>query len=193
MSWFQRRGPNSRRAGLLVGLVVGLLAVGSSFALSGLRGASNDPTQEQAAATSSAPSSALGTVPECDPSMKAASEVDISTPEGSGQPFQLTSECYAAPADESFTIVFSNVTVAVDGGGGTEQNLSIYPNQQDAVSVAADGTTVGPENHKTALFIGSVVEGPGKIEYDVPKLPAGTYYIQSDYAPTLLYATLIVN
>ena len=41
------------------------------------------------------------------------------------------------------------------------------------------------------IFSGEVVQGPGTIAYQVPPLPAGTYYLQSDYLPDRVYGTLV--
>ena len=48
-------------------------------------------------------------------------------------------------------------------------------------------------NHKKALFVGDEVLGPGTIVYRVSALPAGTCYVQSDFAPDRLVATLVIE
>jgi hypothetical protein len=189
-----RRG-GSRIAAAVLAIVISVAAIAAfvfAFASSGPGRAFAPPPPS----SNPSISPALRATPECshfDVFLTPKHELDISTPHGSGRPFRFTSDCYAAPADEPFVIVFKNVTVAEDGTGGTPQNISIYPNRTDAVSTKNGEYEVGPANHALALFVGAPVDGPGKVKYEVPRIPAGTYYIQSDYAPSLLYATLIVK
>jgi hypothetical protein len=101
----------------------------------------------------------------------------------------LVTQCFAAPAGRPFTIVFHNLTVGLDGNG-IWQNLSIYRSQADAVAVSPDGTEMAIRL-ASPIFSGEVVQGPGTIAYQVPPLPAGTYYLQSDYLPDRVYGTLV--
>ena len=41
------------------------------------------------------------------------------------------------------------------------------------------------ESLDEVLFRGDLVTGPAKVDYDVPALPAGTYYFQCDVHPSM--------
>ena len=110
-------------------------------------------------------------------------------------PVAFHPDCLYARAGIPFTIEFRNLVVALDGGGGINANISIYPDQASAVAQSEDGgIQTGEEaQRQSALFIGTFVQGPGSTTYQVPALPAGTYYVQSDSTPFLLVATLVVS
>jgi plastocyanin len=61
--------------------------------------------------------------------------------------------------------------------GGVSHNFSIYTD-----SSATE-----------AKFQGDVTTGPQPIDYDIPKLPAGTYFFRCDIHPTTMTGTLTVN
>lgn len=66
--------------------------------------------------------------------------------------------CLAAPADQAFTIEFSNLD------RGIPHNVAIY--QDDTA--------------QKSYFKGDLLDGPGKTTYSVQGLPAGTYYFRCD-------------
>lgn len=66
-------------------------------------------------------------------------------------------------ADTKTTIRFENKD------GGVQHNIAIY--QDDSLS--------------KVLFKGDLVTGPDSIDYQVPPLPAGTYYFHCDVHPTM--------
>ena len=72
-------------------------------------------------------------------------------------------KCLAAPANQAFTIDFTNLD------RGIPHNLSIYQDQ-----------TAG----KT-FFKGELIDGPGKTTYSVKGLPAGTYFFRCDPHPDM--------
>jgi plastocyanin len=67
-------------------------------------------------------------------------------------------KCLAAPADQPFTIDFSNQD-------GAPHNVAIYTNQ----------------SRSNSLFVGDRVDGPKNVTYRVPVIPAGTYYFVCDF------------
>jgi plastocyanin len=71
--------------------------------------------------------------------------------------------CLAAPADQNFTIEFSNLD------RGIPHNVSIYED----------------ETAQKNLFKGELTDGPGKQTYSVPGLPAGTWYFRCDPHPEM--------
>ncbi len=77
--------------------------------------------------------------------------------------------CLAAPADQNFTIDFTNLD------RGVPHNVAIY---QD-------------ETAQQKYFRGELLDGPGKTTYSVPGLPAGTYYFRCDPHPESMNGTFI--
>lgn len=69
-------------------------------------------------------------------------------------------KCLAAPADQPLTIVFDNQE-------GAPHNVAIYKDS----------------SRSTSLFVGDRVDGPKKVTYQVPAIPAGKYYFQCDFHP----------
>jgi plastocyanin len=67
-------------------------------------------------------------------------------------------KCLAAPAGQAFTIDFDNQD-------GAPHNVAIYRDSSRAQS----------------LFVGERVDGPKKITYQAPAIPAGTYYFVCDF------------
>jgi plastocyanin len=72
-------------------------------------------------------------------------------------------DCLAAPADQDFTIEFSNLDRNIP------HNVAIY---EDA-------------SGRTKLFRGELTDGPGKQTYSVPGLPAGTWFFRCDPHPEM--------
>jgi plastocyanin len=88
----------------------------------------------------------------------------------SGNQLQITAfdqkfnkDCLAAPAGQNFTVEFNNLD------RGIPHNLAIY----------ADETAA-----KT-YFKGELVDGPGKMTYSVPGVPAGTWFFRCDPHPDM--------
>lgn len=71
--------------------------------------------------------------------------------------------CLAAPADQDFTIDFSNLD------RGIPHNVAIYEDQ----------------GAQKMYFKGEVVNGPGKTTYSVQGLPAGTFFFRCDWHPEM--------
>jgi plastocyanin len=72
-------------------------------------------------------------------------------------------DCLAAPANQAFTIDFSNLD------RGIPHNLAIY---QD-------------ETASKTFFKGDLVDGPGKATYTVPGLSEGTLFFRCDPHPEM--------
>jgi plastocyanin len=100
-------------------------------------------------------------------------------PAGSGGPvidlvaknvtFDQTS--LTAQANARFQIQFDNEDEAI------QHNVAIYSDQ------AATNN----------LFRGTIVTGPIQTTYDVPALPAGTYFFQCDVHPNVMKGTIVVH
>lgn len=71
--------------------------------------------------------------------------------------------CLAAPANQAFTIEFSNLD------RGIPHNVAIYED----------------ESASKTLFKGDLVDGPGKTTYSVQGLPAGTFFFRCDPHPEM--------
>jgi len=89
---------------------------------------------------------------------------------GGGPAIQMAAENIAfdtdtieLPADTASTIVFDN------RDAGVQHNIAIY--EDDTLA--------------TILFKGELVSGPGKVEYQIPSLPAGEYYFRCDVHPNM--------
>ena len=72
-------------------------------------------------------------------------------------------KCLAAPANQAFTIDFTNLD------RGIPHNVSIYQDQ-----------TAG-----RTFFHGELIDGPGKTTYSVQGLPAGTFFFRCDPHPDM--------
>ncbi|MGQ0669485.1 MAG: cupredoxin domain-containing protein [Actinomycetota bacterium] len=77
--------------------------------------------------------------------------------------FQFSESALSLPADTASTIEFDN------RDAGVQHNVAIYRD----------------EGLDEVLFRGDLVTGPAKVDYDVPALPAGTYYFQCDVHPPM--------
>lgn len=77
--------------------------------------------------------------------------------------------CLAAPADQAFTIDFTNLD------RGVPHNVAIY---QD-------------ETAQQRYFRGELLDGPGKTTYSIQGLPAGTYHFRCDPHPESMNGTFI--
>ena len=78
--------------------------------------------------------------------------------------------CLAAPANQAFTIDFSNLD------RGIPHNVAIYEDQTS----------------RKNLFRGELVDGPGKTTYSIPGLQGGTFFFRCDPHPEM-YGTFIVG
>jgi hypothetical protein len=126
--------------------------------------------------------------PHCPSPPPASAILAIETP---AHQVRFSHDCYSAPADQPFTIQFTNAATALTGApGGTALNISIYRSQAEAVNQVGDALEV---DQGKALFVGAVVIAPGVGTYHVPSLAPGRYYIQGDTRPDLAFATLIVE
>jgi plastocyanin len=80
-------------------------------------------------------------------------------------------DCLAAPANEAFTIEFTNLD------RGIPHNVAIY---QD-------------ETASKNYFKGDLVDGPGKTVYSVGAMPAGTYFFRCDPHPEMHGTFIVAN
>lgn len=72
-------------------------------------------------------------------------------------------DCLAAPADQDFTIEFSNLDRNIP------HNVAIYEDS----------------SARKKFFRGDLTDGPGKQTYSVPGLPAGTWFFRCDPHPEM--------
>jgi hypothetical protein len=82
--------------------------------------------------------------------------------------------CLAAPANQAFTVTFTN------RDAGTPHNFEIFTDPSAA-------TRLGGAKDAT-----DVVVGPGSTTYDVQALESGTYFFHCDIHPTQMSGTFIV-
>jgi plastocyanin len=83
--------------------------------------------------------------------------------------------CLAAPANQAFTIAFSNQ----DAGIQHDVHIESADPQQDPSA--------------KSLFIGDLVTGPSTTTYQVPALAAGTYFFHCDVHPLQMRGTFVVS
>jgi plastocyanin len=122
---------------------------------------------DQAAPRATSPTAASPPAAQCSPS---------------GTTLQLTAEhdkfdkdCLAAPANQAFTIEFTNKDKAVGDDPGLQHNVSI----ESSTGVRT-------------FFAGDLVKGPKTVEYQVDPLPAGTYGFECDVHPQRMNGTFVV-
>jgi plastocyanin len=86
-------------------------------------------------------------------------------------PQQFSTDSLTFAAGKPTTLHFEN------NEGGVSHNFAIY----------TDSSATTPE------FKGDPITGPQAIDYDIPKLPAGTYFFRCDIHPTTMTGTLTVK
>jgi plastocyanin len=84
---------------------------------------------------------------------------------------QFSTDALTFEAGKPTTLHFEN-----DDGGQTH-NFAIYTD----------------ESATTPKFQGEITTGPQTVDYDIPKLPAGTYFFRCDIHPTTMTGTLTVR
>lgn len=89
------------------------------------------------------------------------------------QGIAFSTDCLAAPPDTAFIITFDNQDA------GTPHNIHIF--------------TANPSSDPSAksLFAGELVTGPATATYEVPAIPAGTYFFHCDVHPTQMFGTFV--
>ena len=132
---------------------------------------SNTSTSSVAATTTSTsaavPTTTAGGAPACSPS---GTSLKLTA-----QNIQYSAACLAAPANQAFTIAFNNQDA------NTPHNVAIF---------SAD-----PTSHPDAqvVFRGGLVTGVASTTYQVPAVPAGTYFFHCDVHPTIMTGTFVVK
>jgi plastocyanin len=76
---------------------------------------------------------------------------------------KFNKDCLAAPANQGFSIDFDNLD------RGIPHNVAIYEDQ----------------TAQKMFFKGELIEGPNKITYSVPALPAGKFFFRCDPHPDM--------
>jgi plastocyanin len=84
---------------------------------------------------------------------------------------QFSTDALTFQAGKPTTLHFEN------NDGGQTHNFAIYTD----------------ESATTAKFQGETTTGPQTVDYDIPKLPAGTYFFRCDIHPTTMTGTLTVK
>ena len=79
-------------------------------------------------------------------------------------------DCLAAPANQAWTIDFNNLD------RGIPHNVAIYKSDAD----------------NNPMFQGELIEGPKRIMYSVPALPAGKWVFRCDPHPDTMHGTFNV-
>jgi len=186
LSGLRRRLFRHSLGSILIGLCLGAAGIAVLFLLVDL---TPQPRSDNRVVRSG---QSLGPAPVCADLPDPPAVVSI-TAEGPRLAFD--SDCYYAPANAPLKIVFSNQITSKEGQVGVPANVSIYPSQAAAVEVLDEGAglNVGPDQLAAGLFHGDWISSPGTVTYEVPALPAGVYYLQSDPNADFVYATLVVE
>lgn len=104
----------------------------------------------------------------------------------------FSQDCYYAPANQTFTIDFTNSIVGTGDGSDVTLTLVISPSQDPAIEPVSGQPGVYAGSTASAVFVGSPVTAPQSVELSVPALSPGTYDLQflESFQPI---ATLVVQ
>lgn len=165
--------PRPALAGFLV-VAVALVAIsvwavfrpGPSTVAAGARPASL-PSAPAPAVTSAPPTSPPGPPPPpCSPS---GTQLQISA-----QSLSFDKDCLAAPADTAVSLVFDNQAA------GIPHNVEIFE------------TAAAQKRLGGATDAGDFITGPKQVTYQIPALPAGTYFFRCDLHPAQMTGDFVV-
>lgn len=140
--------------------------------------ATSSPSPSPAPSGSPSPTgqpSPTATGPGPSPTASAACSPSGTTLSETAQNVAFQATCLAAPANTAFTINFDNKD------SGIPHDIHIF---------SADPTQ---NPGATSLFMGALVTGPNSATYQVPSLPAGTYFFHCDVHPTQMTGTFVVK
>ena len=130
------------------------------------------PEKEVGLLAAPSPSATVAAATGAPPQACAPSDVDITAPPGAATTGFATTKVSAAST--SVTVCFANKD-------STIHNVAIFKSESDATSGGS------------ALFTGSVEQGPTQVEYKVGTLAAGDYFFRCDVHPTTMTGTLTVK
>ena len=134
---------------------------------------------------------AVPKAPACAPSAGAApSSINMTM---STTDYSFSQSCYYAPANQSFTINFTNDLFAVDDHTPVSLVLYISPSSASVFQGDPNNPGVAYGNSHNAEFVSGTITAPTTVALSIPALPAGTYDIQTDIRPLDVIATLTVG
>lgn len=105
----------------------------------------------------------------------------------------FTQDCYYAPANQPFTIVFANTIFTLADNAATSLTLVISPSQNPYRVPVAGRPGWSISSGANASFISPSVTAPKTGIFSVPALSAGTYDLQIDEMGLDAIATLVVQ
>ena len=176
----RRKERRSRIAATAVGATVAVAVIGA-VALAAAR-PSRDAISPAPDVTSPAP-------PTCVPEKRFQTRIVVTTPP---HKTMFSEPCYGALANTPLVFEFVNHATSLRGKPITMQ-FSIYRGPEEAYAWDEGpmmSLSVFTEN---AIFIGEEIRSPASIEYHVPPLEPGTYWMQWDDNPTMMNAWLLVE
>jgi hypothetical protein len=104
----------------------------------------------------------------------------------------FSQSCYYAPANQSFTIDFTNPVFTLTNDSPTSLTLVISPSQNPAFEPVPGLPGVSGGSTASAVFVGDPVTAPDTSTLSVPALAPGTYDLQLMEMPSQI-ATLVVQ
>ena len=108
-------------------------------------------------------------------------------------PPYFSDRCYYAPANQAFTIKFSNPVSQLKDNSPTSATL-VISHSDDPYMVPVPGRPGwATSSSAKAVFVGTPVKAPETGMFSVPALPAGTYDLQIMEQTTEAIATLVVQ
>jgi hypothetical protein len=172
-----------------------LVAIGGGVLLISLAPFINLGRHQAAAAgksssqTASAHPRIRATAPTCEQSKQAeGATIELST---DGDRAKFSQSCLYAPANEPFTIQFTNSVFVVSDKSPVSFVLMISSADDPAILFGENG--LGWVDSSKVIFVSDPVTAPDTLALSVPALKPGTYNIQTPSGPTEMWATLVVS
>jgi plastocyanin len=127
------------------------------------------PSAPATQAPPTSPSSPRPSTPPAPPCSPGGTRLEISA-----TAIAFDKACLAAPADTAFTLVFDNQDA------GIPHNVEIFE------------TAAAQQRLGGATDAGDFITGPDQVTYQVPALPAGTYFFRCDLHPAQMKGDFVV-
>lgn len=105
----------------------------------------------------------------------------------------FSQSCYYAPANQGFTINFTNNLMALSDNSPITIILYIAPSSSPVFQADPNNPGLSYGIGENAVFISDPIVAPATVALDIPALPAGTYDVQTNIRPLEVIATLTVG
>ena len=183
-TYYKHRIPAAIAAGVAVLAAIFMTACGNIHGPDALS-ATGSPT------VSGSPSPILSNAPTCGPATGPISSTVSITMSTTNDSFSQS--CYYAPANQPFTISFTNPIFTLNGNQPVRITLIISPSGDPAIVPDPAYPESAYGDMTKASFVSSPVTAPDTGVFSVPSLPAGSYVIQTNLRPLIVIATLVLQ